>query len=247
MKLLNLNRVTKFVSTHIGDFHESKVNCLAHLNLNTVLKRKNPYLFRAKNIMVASDFVRDVMDAYLSSSEEKLFGDFLESLALFVSKETCEGKKSAATGLDLEFTNKDVHYVVSIKSGPNWGNAGQHRRLKTDLENAVKVLKQSNREVNVQPVLGICYGRSKTSYSKGYMKVTGQNFWYLISGDTELYTKIIEPLGYNAKQHNERFLSMKATQVNLFTEQFMNTFCTRGVIDWGKVVQFNSGNLDLDL
>ena len=209
------------------------------------LQKKNPYLFRAKNITVANDLVNDVLDAFLASSEEKLFGDFLEELAIFVSSKTCKGRKSAATGIDLEFENDKTLYLVSIKSGPNWGNSSQQKKQESDFQNALKVFKQSNHKTNVQPVLGICYGKVKTSHIRGYLKVVGQNFWYLISEDENLYTDIIEPLGYRAKQHNAKFLKEKSRIINLFTQEFMKTFCTNGIIDWKKIVEFNSGNLDL--
>lgn len=73
----------------------------------------------------------------------------------------------------------------------------------------------------------------------------GQNFWYLISEDENLYTDIIEPLGHRAKQHNTKFLKQKSILVNLFTQQFLSDFCDQGVINWKKLVEFNSGNLDL--
>jgi hypothetical protein len=34
--------------------------------LASVLKRKNPYLFKAKNIELAGDLVKSVVDAFLS-------------------------------------------------------------------------------------------------------------------------------------------------------------------------------------
>ena len=77
------------------------------------------------------------------------------------------------------------------------------------------------------------------------MKVVGQNFWYLISGNENLYTDIIDPLGYKAKQHNDNFLKQKARVMNLFTQEFVKSFFENGNIDWKKLVEFNSGNLDL--
>jgi hypothetical protein len=71
------------------------------------------------------------------------------------------------------------------------------------LQKAVAKVKQSRFGTNVQAVLGICYGKTKTSYLRGYLKVVGQNFWYLISENEDLYTDIIEPIGYRAKQHND--------------------------------------------
>ncbi len=245
MEPINLNDIKTFVNKNIVNFHENKLKSLRSINLKKILKSKNPYLFKAKNISVATYLIREILDAYLSSSEEKLFGDFLEELAIFISGKACGGRKSAATGVDLEFLNEGTHHLVSIKSGPNWGNSSQHKKQEQDFQTAVKVLKQSNRKLDVQPVLGICYGRVRTSFVRGYLKVVGQNFWYLISGNENLYTDIIEPLGYRAKQHNEKFKKQKSRLINIFTKNFLEEFCKDGVIDWVKLVEFNSGNLDL--
>lgn len=158
---------------HIVDFHKSRIKTLQDLKLEHLLKKKNPYLFKAKSITTASELIEGLLSAFLSSSEEKLFGDFLEELAIFVSSRTCNGHKSGARGIDLEFIHDRIHYVVSIKSVPNWGNSSQQRKLEQDLKNAVARLKQSKMNVNVQPVLGICYGKTRTSFLRGYLKVAG--------------------------------------------------------------------------
>ena len=246
MKPLNLDEVREYVNENIVDFHTRRIKSLEELNLRKLLT-KNPYLFKAKNVITAGELVAGLLDAFLSSSEEKLFGDFLEGLAVFVAHKTCSGHKSAAPGVDLEFLNKGVHYVVSVKSGPNWGNSSQQDKLERDLKNAVVRVKQSKHQANVQPVLGICYGKTKTGYVRGYLKVVGQNFWYLISENRDLYTDIIEPIGYRAKEHNEAFLLEKSKVVNRFTKAFIDDFCdAAGAIDWVRLVEFNSGNYDLD-
>jgi hypothetical protein len=137
--------------------------------------------------------------------------------------------------------------VVSIKSGTSWGNSSQQNKLEQDLRNAALRVKQSKRGANVQPVLGICYGKTKTSYLRGYLKVVGQNFWYLISENDHLYTDIIEPIGYRAKEHNETFLKEKSNVMNRFTKLFTESYCKEnGAIDWVKLVEFNSKNLDVE-
>lgn len=246
MKPLDMQVVREYVNNHIDDFHQRKLNSLSRLNLPILLK-KNPYLFRAKNITSAGELIEGLLDAFLSSSEEKLFGDFLEGLAVFVAEQTCEGRKSIAQGVDLEFVNRNTLYVVSIKSGPNWGNSSQHRRLAQDLRDAVTRVRQQRTPFSVQPVLGICYGRVRTSFTAdGYLKVVGQNFWYLISENPDLYTDIVEPVGYRAKEHNEQFEEGRAALQNKLTGRFITEFCDpTGAIDWTKVVQANSMNLDL--
>ena len=103
MRPLNLNEVNEFVKKHIGEFHESRDASLQTLKLRGVLK-KNPYLFKAKDINDAHDLVKLLLDAHLSSQEEAVFGNFLEKLAIFVCGRVFDGRKSSAEGIDLEFT-----------------------------------------------------------------------------------------------------------------------------------------------
>ena len=196
---LNISEVNEYVNKYIVEFHNRRIAIIRDLSLRKLIS-KNPYLFRAKNITRASDLIEGTLEAFLSSSEEKLFGDFLEDLAIFVASKTTGGHKSSAPGMDLEFDNNGTYYVVSIKSGPNWGNSSQHARLATDFGNAEKRLRQSLHIKAVLKVLGICYGKTKTTTTKeGYIKVVGQNFWTLISDNQNLYIDIIEPVGYKAR------------------------------------------------
>lgn len=246
MKPLSFDKVNQFASENIVGFHKKRINALERLQLVNLL-RKNPYLFRAKNIQTAGELMKGLLDALLSSSEEKFFGDFLEDLAIFIASQTCDGRKSTAPGVDLEFENKGIHYIVSVKSGPNWGNSSQQSKLAEDLQKAALRLKQSQFKKNVQPVLGICYGKTRTSYLRGYLKAVGQNFWYLISENENLYTDIIEPIGYRAKEHNRAFDDERARVENRFTKEFIDQYCKNdGAIDWVRLVEFNSKNYDLD-
>ena len=247
MKPLDLRAVEEHVNDTIVDFHDRRLKSLEELTLAKLLK-KNPYLFRAKNVMTAGELINGFLDAFLSSSEEKLFGDFLENLAVFVAERTSGGHKSTAPGVDLEFFNANIHYVVSVKSGPNWGNSSQQSKLADDLRNAVRRVRQSQMALNIQPVLGICYGKTRTTHHpRGYMKVVGQNFWYLISENKNLYTDIIAPIGHRAKEHNERFICERSKLANRVTKAFIDDYCDEsGAIDWLRLVRSTSGNYDLD-
>ena len=241
MKSLNLNDVIAFVEQHIGSFHQRRIASLQALKLNQILKRKNPYLFKAKNIHTASDLVKSLLDAHLSSQEETIFGDFLESLAIFVCAKVFDGKKSAAEGIDLEFERDGKWYIVSIKSGPNWGNSSQIKRMIDNFKKAQRILRTSVKSMPIAAVNGCCYGKENQPDKGDYLKLCGQDFWELISGNDQLYIEIIEPLGHQAKQHNESFQKEYARLINLFTQDFLQEFCVNGQIDWQKLVQFNSG------
>lgn len=243
MRDLRLSDVKKYVNENIGTFRKSRLARLQEAKLKEVLRKKNPYLFRAKNILTAEKLVESILDAFLSSSEEELFGDFLEGLAIFVASKTVNGKKSAAAGIDLEFERDGTKYLVAIKSGQNWGNSSQWAALRANFKRAIKVLKQSKHIRQVQAVVGSCYGRRKTVDDGELMKISGQSFWHFLSGNERLYTDIIEPIGFEAKRHNDEYYEEKAALINRFTAEFSAEFCANGRIDWEKLVAFNSGNL----
>jgi hypothetical protein len=242
----NLDRelLNKFVNIEIRRFHKARLARLENVKLTDLLKKKNPYLFKAKYVVTAGELITGIMDAFLSSSEEKIFGDFLEELAVFVSEQSCDGKKSSAEGIDLEFDRDSIRYLVSVKSGPNWGNSSQYRALENNFRHAVRVQRQAHHDMHVQAVLGICYGKTRTRDTGLYIKLTGQTFWHFLSGDANLYVDIIEPIGYQAKKHNDNFKKKKAKLINKFTAEFIELFCKPDYsIDWRKLVAFNSGNL----
>lgn len=234
--------ITNFIAQNIQKFHKARLESLQGLKLNSVLKRKNPYLFKSKDIATAQGLVESVLDAHLSSQEEGVFGGFLEELAIFVCGKIYGGRKSSAEGIDLEFEKNDTKYIVAIKSGPNWGNSRQLSKMKDDFRKATRVLRTNNKASNIIAVNGCCYGIDDKPDKGDYLKLCGQRFWAFISGDEEFYKKIIEPLGYQARDKNGQFLEEYAKVINKFTIEFGKNYCSRdGSILWNKFLQFNSG------
>src|SRR3990172_1200227 len=228
MKPLSLNDVVAFVEVNIGDFHKRRAESLAKLQLVKILKRKNPYLFKAKNVTTAHEFVETILDAHLSSQEEAIFGEFLEQLAIFVNEKVYGGRKSTAEGIDLEFTRDGIDYIISIKSGPNWGNSSQIVKMKESFSKATRIRKTNNRRANVQSINGCCYGIDNSPEKEGYTKLCGQRFWEFISGNRDLYTQIIEPLGHKAKEKNDEFFNNYGRIINLFEAEFLADYCPDG-------------------
>lgn len=241
MAKLKLEDVKKYVEDNIGNFHRSRVEGLQKLKLSKILLKKNPYLFKAKNILLAQDLVKGIVDAHISSQEETIFGSFLEGLAIFVCNKVYNGKKSAAEGIDLEFEREKIIYIVTIKSGPNWANGSQIGKMKTDFSKAKRILGTNTSKKKIIAVNGCCYGRVVQTNQDEYLKIAGQEFWKFISDNEELYSEIIEPLGFKAKEKNEEFNKTYSRLLNQFTMQFANEFCIDGLINWTKLIQYNSG------
>ena len=241
MAKLNLADVSQYVEQNIGTFHEKRIQRLDDLKLSQVLKRKNPYLFKAKYVLTADEIIRGIVDAHISSNEETIFGDWLEGLAIFINGKVYGGWKSGIPSIDLEFDNKKVRNIVNIKSGPNWGNSSQFEKMSNDFKTAKKTLRTSNSKLTIVAVNGCCYGKDNQPVKGDYFKYCGQRFWEFISGDKDLYLSIIEPLGHKAKEKNDDFLKSYAQMFNKFIKEFANDFCkTNGSIDWNKLVKFNS-------
>jgi hypothetical protein len=244
MQQLRIKDVLDYVENNIGTFHQKRINSIDGLKLGKVLSRKNPYLFKAKHMLTAEQIIRALVDAHISSNEETIFGDWLEGLAIFINQKVYGGKKSGIPGIDLEFDKDGCRYIVTIKSGPNWGNSSQIKKMGIDFNTAKKTLRTSNSQINVIAVNGCCYGKD-SNYDKGhYYKYCGQKFWEFISGNSKLYTEIIMPVGHKSQEKNEIFLESYSKLINKFTLDFAIEYCkANGEIDWEKLVRFNSGIL----
>lgn len=243
MASIKIAAVGEYVKENIGSFHRGRLERLKSLKLTEILGRKNPYLFKAKNILLAQDLVRILLDAHLSSQEETIFGNFLEGLAIFINGKVYNGWKSSTKGIDLEFNKDNIRYIVAIKSGPNWGNSGQIRNMRDDFLKAKQTIRTSNSKLHVIAVNGCCYGRYSKSDRGDYFKYCGQDFWKFISGNPELYLKIIKPIGYSAREKDEEFKEEYAQIVNRFTLEFSDRFVINGKINWDALVKFNSAEI----
>ncbi|WP_343704064.1 PmeII family type II restriction endonuclease [Chitinophaga sp.] len=244
MAKFDLAQVTAYVEKHIAAFHKSRLTKVESIKLKQVLKSKNPYLYKAKNVTQSRDIIESILNAFISSSEEGIFGNWLEQLAIYVNDMVYEGRKAGIDGIDLDFDKDGKRYLVAIKSGPAWGNDSQVKKLIDQFDTARKRLATSGSRVDTICVNGCCYGKSKpeTEYKKGnYYKMCGARFWELISGEKDLYVNLIEPLGKDADEMDLLFRTSYDNLVNRLDREFLIDFCKEnGAIDWEKLVRFNS-------
>jgi hypothetical protein len=231
----------------ITPFYQVRLNNLNGLRLTNVLKRKNPYLFKAKNIELAGDLVKSIVDAFLSSQEETIFGNLLEGFAIYVSKTLYGGFKSELKSVDLEFERGGKYHIVGIKSGTHWGNSDQINRMRDNFKLARALLRQRGIKQEMVAVNGCIYGKdrnpfkSHTDPEKQYFKYAGQEFWRFIAEDDRLYREIIVPIDKEARQKDEVFKKAYAAKVNEMTQQFtINFMTTDNQIDWLKLIDFVS-------
>lgn len=232
--------VETYIRDHISEFHEAKIEKLKKLKLNEILKRKNPYMFKAKYLEDEHSLVKSLMDAVCSSSEETIFGDWLERLAIFVAHEVYGGYKSTTKGVDLEMDKDGIHYIISIKSGPHWSNSSSLDSQKKKFQAAQRVYRTGGNTKECKAIIGCCYGKTYSPYDDP-MKMCGQSFWEFISGSSTLYIDIIEPLGTEAKAKNEAYQREYNKLKNVLVNDFGHKYCLKdGAIDWEKIVRLNA-------
>jgi hypothetical protein len=240
-KFLAENVVTPF-------YYERLMYLRCQMSLSKVFGRKNPYLLKAKNIASPDELVRSVVDAFLSSQEETMFGNRLEAFAIYVSSRLCGGFKSELPSVDLEFERGDEYFIVGIKSGTNWGNSDQVNRMKDNFKAARRYLRDERGVTKrITAINGCIYGKDSKPFKqsadpeKSYSKFAGQDFWHFISGDDDLYREIIKPIDEEARQRDEDFKRTYNGKVNGMVKEFSNIFLDReGLIDWVKLIDYVS-------
>lgn len=233
--------VAEAIAKGLKTFYDSLLDKIDKLNVKKVMKRKNPYLYRAKAMQNAGDIITAVLNAYISSSEETIFGNcFFEPLAIAASG----GKKSLAEGIDVEVNKKDenVIYAIAVKSGTSVFNADSKKKQEQNFLKAAKLAQQSKSAF--VPIIGYGYGTKKESSNENaklYIELAGQKFWTQLTGDSDFYLKISRFMGTTPEQYLKTFNESYNMAFNRLVRDFSIMFCHEdGRIDWEKLIQFVS-------
>ena len=235
--------VIQAIASALETFYGTLIEKIDGLNIQKVMKRKNPYLYRAKAMQSATEIVDSVLTAFVSSSEETIFGNcFFEPIAIAVSG----GNKALAEDIDLMIQDPESNtiYAVAVKSGPSVFNADSKKRQEQNFMAAAKLAQQA--KARYEAYIGYCYGKKKDSgrgKPKMYQELAGKQFWTELTGDEEFYIKIINFMGTMPEQYVASYKESYNKAANRLIREFSNSFCKEdGSIDWEKLVEFNSGD-----
>ena len=239
MPRIEARQLEELIKKQLDEFYARRTAKLTGLNLTETLGKKNPYLFRAKGIQQASEIVSELLQAYISSSDETIFGDaFFEPIAKAVSG----GQVGGGEGVDIIKETNSTVTVYAVKSGPHWGNADQWKRQRQNFQSLQNRLRKLHKTFD--PVLGYGYGKRNTDPkgSTNYRQRSGQAFWEELTGDSDFYLKLIRLMKHYPQEHRVGYQAEWKKAVNRFEREFLNNFSTPdGDIDWEKFVAFNSG------
>lgn len=237
----NEDAVVEAIAKALDDFYLALINKVDALNISTIMRKKNPYLFRAKAMNGAAQIVDAILSAFVSSSEETIFGNvFFEPIATAASG----GQKALAEGVDIMIEKEDVIYAVAVKSGPSVFNASSKKRQEQNFVAARKLAQQAQKRF--EPIIGYSYGRKKMStrgLPKIYSEMAGQAFWHKLTGDSDFYIKLVRYMNEMPESYVEEFNVSYQKAANRLVKEFTTQFCSEdGSIDWETLVKFNSGN-----
>ena len=191
----------------------------------------------------ASEIVENVLGAFVTSSEETMFGNcFFEPLAIAASG----GNKALAEGIDIMVQDKETNtiYAVAVKSGTSVFNADSKKRQEQNFMAASRLAQQA--KARYAAYIGYAYGKKKESgrgKPKMYQELAGKKFWAELTGDDDFYLKIIKFMGNLPEQYVAAYKESYNKAANRLVREFSNQFCREdGSIDWEKLVEFNSGD-----
>lgn len=232
-------RLEDLIAECLRTFYRHRLDKIKEMRLTSILGRKNPYLFRALATESASEIVQQIMRAFLSASDETIFGnDFFEPIA----REASGGHASDAKGVDVIVETPNRISAYAVKSGTVAQNASASAKQQQEFDELRSRLFKLQKQFD--PVLGAAYGRKNVDATnrRTFRTISGQKFWAELTGDSEFYVRLITLMRDIPEQHKRAYQPEWDAAVNRLTHEFFDQFCHQdtGHIDWEKLVRFVS-------
>ena len=230
----------------LGVLYTKRFSALDKLSLGRLLN-KNPYLYRALGIADSSEFIQQLLIAFVSSSDETIFGnDFIEPLAIFAATHgtTPDGELRSVTvgagaGQDIAIETARSYLAISVKSSKNIFNSQSAKGQGSEFQALQSRLKKLNKVF--RPIIGYGYGRKIERKATTVEKMAGQVFWEMLSGESDFYLRISRAMEQFAGEHGQAYQQVFTTKHQQLLREFMLEYVQpSGLIEWDKVVAFNS-------
>lgn len=239
--------IEKFVLDHANEFCQCRTQDLQKLTLSQIAL-ENPYLLKlhGRCFFDASCLVKFWLHTTLLSNDNIHFDRFLENATISLLTKLFQWEKSLRVESIVYLETTQSLHVVYIKSRIS-SNVSLFIK---DSINALQVEAQqlvNPKNKSVKPIIGVCWGPNKRMDVGNALVVCGQNFWSLIDNRRDLFKQVLTVFSRTTQKHSAIYNGQKAAILNNLTKEFIERFCdAEGAIDWSRLVEFNSGNYDLD-
>jgi hypothetical protein len=234
------------VKSLLAVIHGKRLATLEALRLTTLLN-KNPYLYQSHGHTRAEDLIDALLAARISSSDETIFGnDFFEPLALWSAQAAkIPGRSvtvSDAAGADITMTDDKFYYAIAVKSGTNIFNSQSSQGQSSEFVATQGRMKKLGK--SFMPLIGYGYGRKKHDPEAAVDKKAGQDFWQLLTGESDFYLRISDAIAAcasgNKVVYDQAYETRRATLVKEFFVEYTDA---SGQVDWKKLVAMNSATV----
>jgi hypothetical protein len=244
MNSINMTDFNAEVKRLIRDYEDSLLLDIKKLKLEPILKKKNTLLGASEPIETAHDYTKWCLDNWLASSKESKFGlNVLEPLVIYVASKTRKIIHTTFVGIDLVVEDDDYIDLIQGKSGPHWGNADQIQHMIFNMKCAEQSIQNILNGRECRFINLCCYGTDGPSTKNGYLKFCGQECWEYLTGETNFYLKLIEPIRNARDSVAFRFEYTKA--LNLLTKECSDLLLkSDGSMNWDALQRLNSGRKD---
>lgn len=239
----------KEVGRLLAVLYGKRFAALDKLSLSRLLN-KNPYLYRALGFSDSSEFMMQLMVAFISSSDETIFGnDFLEPLAIFAARHANEHGDiertvtvGAGAGQDIAIETATSYLAISVKSGKNIFNSQSTKGQSAESTALTSRLKKLNK--SIRSIIGYGYGRKLQRKASQHEKFAGQSFWRLLTGESDFYLRLSAAMETFAGEHGAAYKATFELKHQQLLREFMIDYVDEaGHILWQKVVAFNSAEV----
>ena len=114
----NEDDVKAAIAKALENFYGSLIAKIDAINIKDIMKSKNPYLYRAKSMQTSAEIIDSILQAFVSSSEETIFGNcFFEPIAL----------SNLAVAISISFVissiRTSIQSKISLKSSESLSDA----------------------------------------------------------------------------------------------------------------------------
>lgn len=209
------------------------------ISLHDLLRNENPYVMSQMDDEPVGDLIKKLMSKQIETWVSSEIEVLLEDLAVRAVELTYGGRRSERKGISFEFACNGCWYIVALVPPPTYDAGNEILEVENCLYYAAADVQSHNPSAKVILVVACCYGNEPVIEIEDYFKYCGQDFWELVSGVDELYTRITARLrqafmGTALKETHEF-----AGAANRLSLEFSKQFCDEsGCIDWQKVTAF---------
>ena len=235
------DEMDSLVRTSFRNVYAELASFFPGVSLQDLLRSENPYLLSQMGDEPAGDLIKKLLSKQIETWVSGEIEVLLEDLAIRAVELTYGGRRSERKGVSFEFACNGCWYIVALVPSPAYDAGNEILEVEDCLYCAAADVQNHNPIAKIVPVVACCYGNGQVIETDDYFKYCGQEFWKLVSGDDELYTRITARLrqafmGTALKQTPEF-----AGAANRLSLEFSNQFCDESrQIDWQKVTAFLS-------